>query len=61
MKKRCTNSACRKYFIADSVCPYCGKKYPRVHPANQKDRSRAQPMDEIDLVLMRWNKVMCGR
>ena len=32
MKKRCTNSACRKIFIADSVCPYCGKEYPRISP-----------------------------
>lgn len=30
MKKRCTNSACRKMFVADSVCPYCGKEYPRI-------------------------------
>ena len=30
MKKRCTNSACRKIFEADSVCPYCGKEYPRI-------------------------------
>lgn len=30
MKKRCTNSACRKTFTADSVCPYCGKEYPRI-------------------------------
>ena len=30
MKKRCTNSACRRLFDMDSVCPYCGKEYPRV-------------------------------
>lgn len=30
MKKRCTNSACRKIFVVDSVCPYCGKEYPRI-------------------------------
>lgn len=30
MKKRCTNSACRKTFTADSVSPYCGKEYPRI-------------------------------
>lgn len=30
MKKRCTNSACRKIFEVDSVCPYCGKEYPRI-------------------------------
>ena len=27
--KRCTNSACRRYFREDVVCPYCGKEYPR--------------------------------
>ena len=30
MKKRCTNSACRKMFISDAICPYCGKEYPRI-------------------------------
>jgi len=30
MKKRCTNSACRKVFRRDSVCPFCGKEYPRL-------------------------------
>lgn len=30
MKKRCTNSACRRLFISDAVCPYCGKQYPRI-------------------------------
>lgn len=29
-EKRCTNSACRKMFVADSVCPFCGKEYPRI-------------------------------
>lgn len=30
MKKRCTNSACRKMFIPGPVCPFCGKIYPRI-------------------------------
>lgn len=30
MKKRCTNSACRKMFISDAICPYCGREYPRI-------------------------------
>lgn len=30
MKKRCTNSACRKLFILDTICPHCGKQYPRI-------------------------------
>lgn len=30
MKKRCTNSKCRKVFQAEThKCPHCGKKYPR--------------------------------
>lgn len=33
MKKRCTNSACRRWFQVDSVCPYCGKAYPRLPAA----------------------------
>ena len=41
MKKRCTNSACRRVFSLNAEkeeksvsCPYCGKQYPRVEPAN---------------------------
>ena len=35
MKKRCTNSACRRVFSlsraeASRQCPYCGKLYPRL-------------------------------
>lgn len=30
MKKRCTNSACRKLFILGTICPHCGKQYPRI-------------------------------
>ena len=33
MKKRCTNSACRKLFVVDDICPHCGKKYPRLPSA----------------------------
>ena len=37
MKKRCTNSSCRKVFRVDShECPYCGKQYPRVNPGADK-------------------------
>ena len=34
MKKKCTNSKCRKSFTvtASTVsCPYCGESYPRLH------------------------------
>lgn len=34
MKKRCTNSECRRMFTISSyavTCPYCGKEYPRLH------------------------------
>lgn len=31
MKKRCTNSQCRRVFLVRSQsCPYCGKTYPRL-------------------------------
>lgn len=35
MKKKCTDSRCRKTFKVmtgpeGAVCPYCGKKYPRI-------------------------------
>lgn len=33
MKKRCTNSACRKEFRPEpgiARCPHCGRKYPRL-------------------------------
>ncbi len=34
MKKRCTNSSCRKEFKVSSekgsICPYCGMEYPRL-------------------------------
>ena len=30
MKKRCTNSACRRVFQAEThKCPHCGREYPR--------------------------------
>ena len=30
MKKRCTNSSCRKVFRTEyRKCPHCGKEYPR--------------------------------
>ena len=37
MKKRCTNSSCRKVFRVEThTCPYCGKQYPRVNPVNDR-------------------------
>ena len=46
MKKKCTNSKCRKTFsisIKTSSCPYCGKEYPRMKGKNSllalKDKS----------------------
>lgn len=31
MKKRCTNSACRRVFsLPAESCPHCGKSYPRL-------------------------------
>ncbi len=47
MKKRCTNSSCRKEFrveIFTTACPHCGKKYPRATgsciPVNKSKRAR---------------------
>lgn len=40
MKKKCTNSNCRKVFTItvdnNVVCPFCGKKYPRIGLLNSK-------------------------
>lgn len=34
MKKRCTDSACRRVFsLPAEACPYCGKGYPRLPKA----------------------------
>ena len=41
MKKRCTNPACRRFFVADVVCPHCGKAYPRVK-LNQEHNNLAE-------------------
>ena len=38
MKKKCTNSSCRKVFSVNSFsvsCPYCGKAYPRLGDVNE--------------------------
>ena len=45
MKKRCTNSECRKWFVIDSVCPHCGKQYPRI-------RAGKKPLVLVDLLLI---------
>ena len=37
MRKKCTNSSCRRTFTVEAVnkvsCPYCGRVYPRIPPA----------------------------
>ncbi len=37
MRKKCTNSSCRRTFTVEAVnkvsCPYCGRVYPRITPA----------------------------
>lgn len=36
--KRCTNSSCRREFkLETTVCPHCGKKYPRANTALDKN------------------------
>ena len=48
MKKRCTNSSCRKVFRVETrSCPYCGKQYPRQIPAFDK-------RDQFAVVLTDW-------
>lgn len=48
MKKRCTNSSCRKVFSVNPIirsCPHCGKEYPRMIPAKartRKERKRGE-------------------
>ena len=36
MRKKCTNSSCRRMFTVEPVnkvsCPYCGRVYPRILP-----------------------------
>ena len=37
--KRCTNSSCRREFkLETSVCPHCGKKYPRANTTLDKSK-----------------------
>lgn len=44
MKKRCTNSQCRRVFLVRSPsCPYCGKTYPRIHISSDKTTTPAKP------------------
>ena len=45
MKKRCTNSACRKYFEAEYSCPYCGKLYPRFKPLSGEGEYKIRLID----------------
>lgn len=37
MRKKCTNSSCRRTFTVEAVnkvsCPYCARVYPRIPPA----------------------------
>lgn len=49
MKKRCTNSACRKEFPllpGRAICPHCGRQYRRVVtpiPVRKADRLKRSP------------------
>ena len=44
MKKRCTNSQCRRVFLVRSQsCPYCGKTYPRIQISSDKTITPAKP------------------
>ena len=49
MLKQCTNSACRRSFSVKApgaVCPWCGKKYPRLNPST--------PCIGKNLLLLNW-------
>ena len=48
MKKRCTNSKCRRLFVAGPICPYCGKEYPRILSINH----------QVHLINMGKNKIL---
>lgn len=50
MKKRCTNSSCRKSFVANSICPYCAKKYPRISTA-EIIRAEKSTSSYVDIIL----------
>lgn len=37
--KRCTNSSCRREFkLETTICPHCGKKYPRANTTLDRNR-----------------------
>jgi ribosomal protein L7/L12 len=40
MRKKCTNSSCRRTFTVEPVnkvsCPYCGREYPRLLPGSDR-------------------------
>ena len=40
MRKKCTNSSCRRMFSAKAEnkvsCPYCGREYPRLLPGSDR-------------------------
>lgn len=51
MQKKCTNSKCRKTFIADNAgkrCPFCGKLYPRLAlNANNTSQNKTNALRKI--------------
>lgn len=50
MKKRCTNSACRRYFNNLGTCPYCGKVYSRPAGSNDLILLEYEPRTKIKII-----------
>ena len=60
MKKRCTNSACRKTFTAAPVCPYCGKEYPRIRPQEHEVYLINWGRNKVKTIKALWTLTMTG-
>lgn len=65
MKKKCTNNKCRKNFVVKentSCCPYCGKKYPRLHGAllAKGDCNKDMSADFLDKEIKSLRRLLTG-
>lgn len=65
MKKKCTSNKCRKNFVVKentSCCPYCGKKYPRLHGAllAKGDCNKDMSADFLDKEIKSLRRLLTG-